>query len=68
MNPLEPVQEHRTIPFSEDVAAHFENAVWTDPDQIVVEGGVMELAQREAVRDDRFASRMGVGKDVRGVE
>jgi hypothetical protein len=33
-----------------------------------VEGAVMEPAKGQAVRRDGLASRMAVGKDVRGVE
>jgi hypothetical protein len=28
--------------------------IWIDPDQVSIEGGMVDLGQRQAVRDDRL--------------
>ena len=44
-------------------------AVGVDADQVVVEGGVVDLGEHDAVGDDRLAEKLvGVGYDVSGVE
>ena len=50
------------------VGADLHDEVLADPDNVLVEGGVMQLAEREAVRDGRFPERVDVRNDVRRVE
>ena len=42
--------------------------VRVDAEDVAVEGGVMDLAHREAVRHNRVSIRKAVRNDVRGVE
>ena len=45
------------------------SAVGVDPDQVVVEGGMVDLREGDAVGDDGLAQEfVGVGYDVGGVE
>jgi hypothetical protein len=44
MQPLEAMQQHRTVSFFEDVVAHLENVVRANPNQVVVEGGMVQPA------------------------
>lgn len=64
MKSLQPVNEHRPVRVVEDILPDFHNAVWPDSDQVSVEGGVMEAAQRNAVRHGRFTERVGVRQNV----
>ena len=50
MESLEPVDQHRAVGVVEDVAAHLDDTVRPDADQVPVERRVVELAQEiEAV-------------------
>ena len=53
MESLETVKKHRPIALRQNIHAQFHDKVGSDPHQMRVEGGVMQLAQSEAVRDDR---------------
>jgi hypothetical protein len=44
--------------------SHGDLEVGRDADEVAVEGGVMELAERQAVGNDRLAQGMAVGEDV----
>jgi len=44
-------------------------AVGVDPDQMAVDGGVVDLRERDPIGDDRLAhEHVSVGYDVGGVE
>jgi hypothetical protein len=60
--------QHWAVDLAEYVAADFDDQIGADAEDVVVEGGVMDLAQGEAVRDYRPAQRMEVRQDVRSVE
>ena len=64
MESLDPVHQHRTILLVEDVTAHFDCQVRSNRDQVAVERLVMQITERQTIGDDRFTTRMGVGKDV----
>jgi hypothetical protein len=51
---LQPMLEHRPINFFQYVEAHDDLEVGRDADEGAVEGGVVELAEREAVGNDRL--------------
>ncbi len=53
---------------AQHVEAHGDLEVGRDADEIAVEGGVVELAEREAVGNDRLPQRMAVGEDVSGFQ
>lgn len=65
---LKTVTQHRAIDFYEDVGSDLDDVVGTDPEDVGVEGCVMDLAEREAVRHDRIATVVTVSEDVRSVE
>ena len=65
---LEPHDEHRTVRFLEDGRPHLDDVVGPDGEKEPIERGVMQLAQRDAVADDRLALGVAVGRDVRCVQ
>ena len=44
--------EHRAVAFREDIAIDVDDPVGTDAEDVLVIGGVMDLAERQAVRCD----------------
>ena len=64
---LNAVHESGAVFFVQQVPAHLNDVVGPDAQKVAVEGGVVELAQGQTVRYDRF-SGLGVGHDVRRVE
>ena len=64
---LDAVHQRWPVLFSQQIGAHLHDVVGSNAEEVAVEGGVMELAQRQPVRDGWF-SLVGVGHDVRGVE
>ena len=42
---LEAVDEHRAVLLLENVAPHLDDAVGSDPEEVLVESGVVQLAQ-----------------------
>jgi hypothetical protein len=55
---LQPVLQHRAIDFFEHVEAHFDPVVWAHAKNVAIERGVMELAERDAVRHLGLAFRV----------
>src|ERR1035437_8541926 len=68
MHLLQTDQEHRPVRFFKDRSPDFDRVVGPDGQEKAVECGVMKLAEREAVADDRIAFIIGIGDDVRRVE
>jgi hypothetical protein len=60
--------EHRPVDLREDVEAHGDFEVGRDADEVAIEGGVVELAERQAVGNDRLTEGMAVGEDVGGLQ
>lgn len=56
--------EHGAVVFGEDIAADMHAVILVDADDGLVVGGVVDLAEREAVADDRGTALIGVGDDV----
>ena len=65
---LDPASEHPAVDLLEHVLPDVEGEVRTDAEDLVVEGGVVDLARGEAVRNDGLSVRLAVGDDVRGVQ
>ncbi len=65
---LQPVQEHRAVPFIADVATDNNHEVRSDTEDVLVIGSVVDLAERKSVRHDGETPRMSVRQDVRRVE
>ncbi len=69
MHALEAMSQHGAVLFFEDVTPDLElQIVRPDTDEVMVEGGVMDLAQRKAIRNDRITTFVAVGNDMGSVE
>src|SRR5256885_9292351 len=60
--------EHRSVLLLEDVIADLHHKVGPYSEDVSVERGVVNLAERETIGNHRVAPRMAVGKDVRSLE
>jgi hypothetical protein len=58
------MREHRAVGLVQNVLAELDREVRGDPQDVGIERGVVKLAQREAIRHDRFAARVPVRQDV----
>jgi len=63
---LEAMLEHRPVDLLQHVEADRDLEVGRDADDVGVERGVMQLAEREAVGNHRLAERVNIRKDVSG--
>ncbi len=48
---LEAVNQHRAVLLLEDRSAHLDHQVGSDPEEVLIEGRVVELAEGEIVGD-----------------
>ena len=65
---LKPVPQHRTIMLLQNVVPDFDDIVGSDADDVTIESGVVDLAERQAVRNHRLPAGLAVRNDVRRVE
>ena len=66
---LQALLEQGTVVEHQEPLRDVHPTVGVDADQVVVEGGVVDLRQRDAIGDDRLAEQLvRVGDDVGGVE
>jgi len=65
---LEAMPKHRPVDFFQHVEAHGDLEVGRDADEVAVEGGMVELAQRETVGNDWLPQGMAVREDVGGLQ
>ncbi len=65
---LQSDHEHGAIRFQEDGRPHLDDVVGPNGEEEPIERGVMQLAQRDAVADDRLALGVAVERDVRCVQ
>jgi hypothetical protein len=65
---LEAVAQHWSVALVKDVRTDLDDVIGSDAEDVGVERGVMDLAERETVGYDWIAALVLVGKDVRGVE
>ena len=68
MDALQSDDEHRPVGLREDRVTNLDPIVRPHREEEPIEGRVVQLAQREAVRDRRSAVRVGVRCDVRCIE
>jgi hypothetical protein len=68
LDALESVGEHRAIDLGEHVTPHLHHMVGPDPDDVRVEGGVVQLAEGKPVGHDSSSLWMAVRQDVGCVE
>ena len=67
MQGLDPMYQRGTVRLAEQVVTHLHDVVGPDTEEVAIEGGVMELAERQAVRHDGFPL-IGVGQHMSGVQ
>jgi len=65
---LDRMHQCRTVVLLQDVRSNLEYVVRTKTEELPIEGGVMESAEREPVADEWLSSGLGIGDDVRRVE
>ena len=58
------MSQHRPINLRQNVVANFDHQIGPNAKNVAVECGVMQLAHRKPVRNDRFSHRVAVRKDV----
>lgn len=68
MQSLQTVSQHRAIGLYHQIVSDLDPVVRCDAEEHPVEGGVVQLAEREAVADHGIATGLGVGNDVGSVE
>ncbi len=62
------MDEHGTIVLVENVASDVHDKVWANPDQVLIEGGMVQLAEGKPVRHHGHSQRIRVGDDVGGIQ
>ena len=65
---LQAMLEHRPVDLLQHVEAHRDLEVGRDADDVGVERGVMQRAEREAVGNYRLAGRVAIREDVGGLQ
>ena len=63
MDLLQPDHEHRAVRFAQDGRPHLDDVVRPDGEEEPIKRGVMELAQGDAVPDDRLAEATPAERD-----
>ena len=58
---LEPMLEHWPIGLPQQLVVDHDLVVGTNPEQILIERGVVDLAECDSVHHDRVATGLGVG-------
>lgn len=64
---LDSVYQRGAVRLVQQVGTHLHNVVGADAEKVPIEGGVMELAECQAVRYDGFPL-IAVGHDMSGVQ
>ena len=67
MEALQPVKQHGSVDLIQHCGADLDNEVGPNSHDVLIEGGVVKLAQGETVANGGFAST-GVGKNVGGIQ
>ena len=65
---LEPMQEHGSVDFLQEAPVDRNDIVGPDPQYISVVGSVVDLAQGQTVRHDRFSVRVRIRDDMGRVQ
>lgn len=64
MKPLESMAQHGPIRFFQDIPSDLDNKVGAYSKKEIIEGSVVQLAQGDAVSDDRIATRLIIWDDM----
>jgi hypothetical protein len=68
-DPFKPEFEKRPIMDFEQPVRDVDAEIWVNPDQVGIERRMMDLGQRQAIRDDRLPQLLiGIHDDVSGTE
>jgi hypothetical protein len=65
---LQAVTQHRSIDLFQNVSTDLDEKLGCDPKDMTVEGGVMQLAQSDAIWNHWLTTRVPVGKNVRRLQ
>src|SRR5438034_1282684 len=65
---LQTMLKHRPVDFLQHGEAHGDLEVRGDADEVAVEGSMVELAEREAIRNHRLSKGMAIREDVGGFQ
>ena len=65
---LQAVSQHGTVPLEQDVGPDLDDMIGTDPHDVHVERGVVDLAERQAVLHHRLPAFVSIGDDVGRVD
>jgi hypothetical protein len=68
MTLLKAMEEHGTIFLHQNVLPHFHDKVGSYPEEVPIEGGVVDLAKRESARDLRLTARVLVRENVSRIQ
>jgi hypothetical protein len=69
LHPFEALFEHGAIMERQEPLRDVDDAVWVDPDEVRIVGGVVNFREREAVHDDGLPKLfVGIGGNVRGIQ
>src|SRR5438034_10906314 len=68
VEPLQPDLEHRTVGLAQHIMSDLDPQIGSNTKNVGVECGVMQLAQRQPVRNNGVASRILVREDMCCVE
>ena len=61
---LQPMNQHGTVLLAQHIFANLYAAVRPNPNDVTIECRVVQLAERQAIRYDRFAGGMFIRKDM----
>src|ERR1017187_4246459 len=68
VEPLQAVLKHRPVDLFKHIEPHLNSIIRAHPEDVAVECGVMQLAEREAVRHSRLAIGIAGSNDVSSLE
>lgn len=65
---LDSVYQRRPVLLAKNVCTNLDREIRTYANEVAIESGMVERAQRKAVSDKRVSSRLRVGNDVGGIQ
>ena len=68
MSGLEPVFQHRSVDFGQDIGADLDDTIRTNTKDVLIVSRMVNLAHRETIADDWNPFLKAVGDDVRSVQ
>ena len=65
MHLLQPKPKHRAIDLLEDIPPDFDDKIWSDSEDVLIERRMVQLAKGNAVSNDRLTVWIGIWGDMR---